>query len=133
MWDNCRAFNYEGDDFWKAGAKCEAKFGKLWCAAGLPTAFTAPAQLPVVAPPPAVAAAAALESPTKRIKVRLPAAAAASGGGSGLKVGCHPLVGQTLGVLAAGSLRSLRADHCCIRPSLSNRFSANSLFMAACR
>lgn len=66
MWDNCRAFNYEGDEFWKAGAKCEARFGKLWAAAGLPTQFTAPAELPAV---PGAAAAAALADPAPRIKV----------------------------------------------------------------
>lgn len=66
MWDNCRAFNYEGDEFWKAGAKCEAKFGKLWATAGLPTHFTAPAELPVV---PGGGVAAALADPAPRIKV----------------------------------------------------------------
>ena len=65
VWDNCRAFNYEGDEFWKAGAKCEAKFGKLWAAAGLPTHFTAPAELPVVHG----GGAAGLADPVPRIKV----------------------------------------------------------------
>jgi hypothetical protein len=65
VWDNCRAFNYEGDEFWKAGAKCEAKFGKLWAVAGLPTQFTAPAELPVVPG----GGAAALADPAPRIKV----------------------------------------------------------------
>lgn len=63
VWDNCRTFNYEGDEFWKAGTKSEAKFGKLWAAAGLPTDFSAPAELPVVPAP-----LAAATEPPPRIK-----------------------------------------------------------------
>ncbi len=83
IWENCRTFNNKGDEFWKAGEKCEAKFARLWAKAGLPTDFSAPAELPAALQPPP-------PPPPPRIKIKLPASGAIKlAGGGSLKVNLH--------------------------------------------